>query len=46
MQLMEKIEKSRQEMISLSQYQDLTSEPVVTAITRLDYLISEFQRVY
>ncbi|UFT99544.1 aspartyl-phosphate phosphatase Spo0E family protein [Radiobacillus kanasensis] len=42
--LLEKIEKCRQEMICLTQSQDLTSEPVVTVSTRLDYLINEYQK--
>ncbi|MFC3041754.1 Spo0E family sporulation regulatory protein-aspartic acid phosphatase [Virgibacillus xinjiangensis] len=41
--LLEKIEECRQEMISLSDTHDLTSEVVMSSSMKLDKLINEYQ---
>lgn len=41
--LLEKIEECRQEMISLSDSNDLTSDAVITSSMELDKLIIEYQ---
>ncbi|RKQ13266.1 aspartyl-phosphate phosphatase Spo0E family protein [Oceanobacillus bengalensis] len=42
--LMEKIEECREEMITLSDKYDLTSEAVISSSTKLDKLINEYQK--
>ncbi|WP_010652200.1 aspartyl-phosphate phosphatase Spo0E family protein [Oceanobacillus massiliensis] len=44
MTLIEKIEECREEMISLSCTNDLTSEAVIASSVKLDELINEYQK--
>ncbi|WP_110943292.1 aspartyl-phosphate phosphatase Spo0E family protein [Virgibacillus senegalensis] len=43
--LLEKIETCRTEMLELSRQKELTSEAVVSASTRLDYWLNEYEKV-
>ncbi|QTM97929.1 Spo0E family sporulation regulatory protein-aspartic acid phosphatase [Sediminibacillus dalangtanensis] len=42
--LLEKIEACRREMLELSQKKELTSDAVVSASTRLDYWLNEYDK--
>ncbi|WP_245844157.1 aspartyl-phosphate phosphatase Spo0E family protein [Oceanobacillus rekensis] len=42
--LIEKIEECREEMIQLSYTHDLTSEAVISSSVKLDHLINEYQK--
>ncbi|WP_143262137.1 aspartyl-phosphate phosphatase Spo0E family protein [Sediminibacillus massiliensis] len=42
--LLEKIETCRKEMVELSSTKDLTSEAVISASTRLDHWLNEYEK--
>ncbi|SDK26599.1 aspartyl-phosphate phosphatase Spo0E family protein [Sediminibacillus albus] len=44
MYLLEKIEACRKEMLELSSKKDLTSETVISASTRLDYWLNQYEK--